>query len=166
MVAVKDSQQAVAPPAAGADEAPAAAEVSRGNRRGAAWLCAGVALLAVGAFWLVHRALIDDAYITLAYARNLATRLHWGLIATEPANAATSPLNVLLLAAATALLRLSGGVHPEWGLGVVFVASAVALAWWWSRIADALRRRLRRCSGWRWCCSTRSCSPPPAWRWC
>ncbi len=49
MVAVKDSQQAVLPPAEGVAEAPAAAEESRGNRRGAAWLCGGAALLAVGA---------------------------------------------------------------------------------------------------------------------
>ena len=139
MVAVTDSQQAVIAPAEGADEEPAAAGESSGGRRGAAWLCGGAALLAVGAFWLVHQALIDDAYITLSYARNLATRLHWGLIATEPANAATSPLNVLLLGAATALLRLGGGVHPEWALGVVFVGCAVALAWWWSRVAEALR---------------------------
>ncbi len=109
------------------------------DRRSTTWLCGAAAVLAVGLFWLVHEALIDDAYITLSYARNLATRLHWGLIPTEPANSATSPLNVLLLGGTTALLRLSGGVYPVWGLGVVFVGSAVALAWWWSRIADALR---------------------------
>ncbi len=93
------------------------------DRRSATWLCGGAAVLAVGVFWLVHEALIDDAYITLSYARNLATRLHWGLIPTEPANSATSPLNVLLLGGTTALLRLSGGVYPVWGLGVVFVGA-------------------------------------------
>ena len=103
------------------------------------WLCAGAAALAGAAFWLAHQALIDDAYITLSYARNLATHLHWGLIPTEPANSATSPLNVLLLAAATVLLRLTGAVYPIWGLGLVFVGSTVALAWWWSRVAIALR---------------------------
>ncbi len=103
------------------------------------WLCGGAALLAVGLFWLVRNALIDDAYITLSYARNLATHLHWGLIPTEPSNAATSPLNVLLLGGVTALLRLSGGIEPIWALGVVFVGSAVTLAWGWSRIAAALR---------------------------
>ncbi len=96
-------------------------------------------MLAACLFWLVRGALIDDAHITLSYARNLATDLHWGLIPTEPANSATSPLNVLLLGIATALLRLSGGVHPVWGLGVVFVGSAVALAWGWSRVAATLR---------------------------
>ncbi len=107
--------------------------------RGALMLCGGSALLAVGLFWLVRGALIDDAYITLSYARNLATDLHWGLIPTEPANSATSPLNVLLLGGATALLRLGGGVHPVWGLGVVFVGTAIAMAWWWNRIAIVLR---------------------------
>ena len=102
-------------------------------------LCGGAAALAMAAFWLVRGALIDDAFITLSYARNLATDLHWGLIPTEPANSATSPLNVLLLGGATALLRIGGGVHPIWGLGVVFVGTAVAMAWWWSQIAAALR---------------------------
>lgn len=102
-------------------------------------LCAGTGALALAAFWLVRGALIDDAYITLSYARNVATDLHWGMIPTEPANSATSPLNVLLLGGATALFRLSGGVHPTWGLGAVFVGSAVAMAWWWSQVAGALR---------------------------
>ncbi|MDP9369623.1 MAG: hypothetical protein M3Q03_15330, partial [Chloroflexota bacterium] len=107
--------------------------------RRAAWMCGGTALLAIGLFGLVSGALIDDTYITLSYARNLATHLHWGLILSEPANAATSPLNVLLLGGATALLRLTGGTYPVWALGVVFVGSAVTLAWWWSRVAATLR---------------------------
>ena len=127
---------------------PRVAAIERGRRRvvdreasaaWAPWLCAAAALLAFGAFWLVRLALIDDAYITLSYARNLATSLHWGLIPTEPANSATSPLNVVLLGAATALLRPLGGVQPVWGLGIVFGGSAVAMAWWWSRVATALR---------------------------
>jgi hypothetical protein len=123
---------------------PGVAESGPGDRQASeawrAWaLCAGAGALALAAFWLVRDALIDDAYITLSYARNVATDLHWGLIPTEPANSATSPLNVLLLGGATALLRLTGGVHPIWGLGVVFVGSAVAMAWWWNQIAGALR---------------------------
>jgi hypothetical protein len=137
------------------------AAIERGRRRvvdreasaaWAPWLCAAAALLAIGAFWLVRLALIDDAYITLSYARNLATSLHWGLIPTEPANSATSPLNVVLLGAATALLRPLAGVQPVWGLGIVFGGSAVAMAWWWSRVATASGcRRWRRRSGWGWC---------------
>ncbi len=120
-------------------ELPASEEESHSDQRRATWLCGGSAMLAVCLFWLVRGALIDDAYITLSYARNLATHFHWGLIPTEPANSATSPLNVLLLGSATALLRVSGGVHPVWGFGLVFVGSAVALAWGWSRIATTLR---------------------------
>jgi len=113
-------------------------EQAVGTRLGEVLLCGGAAVLAGGAFWLVRRALIDDAYITLAYARNLATDGHWGLIPTEPANSATSPLNVLLLGGAAALFRLSGGVQPIWGLGVVFVGLAVVMAWCWSRIVATL----------------------------
>ena len=112
---------------------------SPGDLRAALWQCGGAALLAVVLVWLVRQALIDDAYITLAYARNLATNGHWGLILAEPANAATSPLNVLLLGGATAVLRLGGGTDPVWAFGAVFVGSAVALAWGWSRIAAVLR---------------------------
>ncbi|MDP9362824.1 MAG: hypothetical protein M3Q10_01115, partial [Chloroflexota bacterium] len=118
---------------------PARDAASSRDRSRTVLLCGGAALLAAGLFWLVRGALIDDAYITLSYARNLATRLHWGLIATEPANAATSPLNVLLLGGATALLRLGGGIYPVAGLGIVFVGSAVAMAWAWGKVAAALR---------------------------
>ena len=97
------------------------------------------AAVAVGCFWLVRGALIDDAYITLSYARNVATDLHWGLIPTEPANSATSPLNVILLAAATALLRVTGDIHPVWGLAVVFVGLAALLGHWWRQIREVLR---------------------------
>ena len=124
----------------GGEAVPAEAAPEDGSgRRVAAWLCGGAVLLAAALFWLVRGALIDDAYITLAYARNLATGPHWGLIASEPANAATSPLNILLLGGATALLRLGGEVDPVAGLGVVIVGSALAMAWWWGRIAAALR---------------------------
>ena len=42
---------------------------------------------------------IDDAYIQLQYARTLIESGTWGFYAGYPANTATSPLNVLLLAA-------------------------------------------------------------------
>jgi hypothetical protein len=88
---------------------------------------------------MVRGSLIDDSYITLSYARTLAVHLHWGMIPQEVANSATSPLNVLLLAAATTLLRVSGGVHPVAALGVVFAGCLVMTAWGWSRIVRALR---------------------------
>ncbi|MDN5860892.1 MAG: hypothetical protein L0H84_19985, partial [Pseudonocardia sp.] len=81
------------------------------------------AIAAAGAFLLVHDALIDDAYITMSYARNVAFHLHWGLIPDEVANSATSPLNVLLLAAITVVVR-----DPVVAVGVLFVASVVLVA--------------------------------------
>ena len=89
--------------------------------------------LGVLAFLLVRSALVDDAYITVDYARNLAFGLHWGLIAAETANSATSPLNVVVLAAATLVVR--DGVVA---VGVVFVLVLVLTAHWLSRIAADL----------------------------
>ena len=83
---------------------------------------------------MVHRSLIDDAFITLAYARTLAFHFHWGLVPQEPANSATSPLNVILLGAATALTR-----RPVWAVGIVYVVSNVGLAWWLTKTALSLR---------------------------
>jgi hypothetical protein len=103
-----------------------------------AWL-AVVLLLAMGVYWLVKDSLIDDSYITLAYARNLAVHFHWGLIPQEIANSATSPLNVLSLAAVMAVLRIPGGVHAGLAAGVLFVACMLAVAWAWLRIGRALR---------------------------
>ncbi len=48
---------------------------------------------------LFRNALVDDAYITLDYARTLLGAGTWGLRPGLPANSATSPLNVILLAA-------------------------------------------------------------------
>lgn len=80
--------------------------------------CALAALL----FWLLHEALIDDAYITLTYARNLAFHLHWGLLPDQVSNTATSPLNVLVLGAVTFVVR-----RPVDALGLVYIANAAAL---------------------------------------
>lgn len=48
---------------------------------------------------------IDDAYIQLQYANNVATHGTWGMFPDRVANTATSPLNVLLLAF---FVRLTG----------------------------------------------------------
>ena len=108
------------------------------GRWAGAWL-AVVSLLAVAVYWLIKYSLIDDSYITLGYARNLAVHFHWGLIPQETANSATSPLNVLLLAALMDLLRISGGVHEGLAVGVLFVACMLAVGWAWLRIGRALR---------------------------
>jgi hypothetical protein len=101
-------------------------------------LIAGAALAMSVIFLLVKDSLIDDAYISLAYARNFALHLHWGLIADETSNTVTSPLNALLLGGLTAATRLGGGVHPIAALGLLSVAEAGLLAWVWIRIARAL----------------------------
>ncbi|NAZ78352.1 hypothetical protein GTQ99_23515, partial [Kineococcus sp. T13] len=81
-----------------------------------------VVLVAVATFWLVHEALVDDAYITLTFARNLAELGHWGLLSAVPSNTATSPGWVLLLGGAVALVR-----SPVAALGVCHVLIAVLL---------------------------------------
>ena len=75
------------------------------------------------AFLLVRGSLIDDSYITLCYARNLAFHGQWALVTGHPANTASSPLNVLLLAAAAFVTR-----HVVLGLGLVFAGSCAGLA--------------------------------------
>ena len=95
--------------------------------------------LAMGlVFLLVRTSLIDDTYITLSYARNVATDLHWGLVPQEVANTATSPLNVLLLAALAFLTGVGGDVRPVLALGILSVATVMVLARAWTRIARSL----------------------------
>ena len=81
------------------------------------------ALLAAAVFWLVHRALIDDAYITMVEARNLAWHGDWGLLPGHLANTATSPLNVALLALLILPLR-----DPVKAVGALYVLNGVVLA--------------------------------------
>lgn len=82
-----------------------------------------VGVVSGAVFWVVHGALIDDSYITLSYARNLALQGHWGLIGAEVSNSATAPLNVLVLATAIAVVR-----EPVVALGMVFVLANIALS--------------------------------------
>jgi hypothetical protein len=101
---------------------------------------ASAGAVAMLTFVLVDSSLIDDAYINLSYARNLAVGLHWGLIPDEVANTATSPLNVILIALATAVLRpLPGAPDAVLGAGIVAVAASVLLAWAWTSIARRIR---------------------------
>lgn len=97
------------------------------------------ALLAAAVFVVVKDALIDDAYITLAYAKNLAVHGQWGLVPGMEANSATSPLNVLLLGALTALTRVSGDPHPVVALGVLTVLTTAVLGWAWTRLCRVYR---------------------------
>jgi hypothetical protein len=74
-------------------------------------------------FWLVHEALVDDAYITLTYARTLGLHGEWGLVEGYQSNTATSPLGVLLLGALVAVVR-----QPLPALGILYVMSCVVTA--------------------------------------
>lgn len=93
-----------------------------GSRRSLLVGVSAVSALAAVLFWLLHDALIDDAYITLTYARNLAFHFHWGMLPGQVSNTATSPLNVLVVGAVTALVR-----DPMAALAVVYVGTAAAL---------------------------------------
>jgi hypothetical protein len=104
-------------------------------------LTAAAGVAAALAFLLVHRSLVDDAYITMTYARNLAFDLHWGLVPGETANSATSPLNVLLLAAITVVVR-----SPVVAVGVLFVVTVVVTARWFAALARELS--LSRATPW------------------
>ncbi|HKP92115.1 MAG TPA: hypothetical protein VJT75_19250 [Thermoleophilaceae bacterium] len=110
----------------------------RGQRGRDVALVAGAGLAMLAILVAVRDGITDDGYITLAYAKNLALHLHWGLIPQETANTATSPLNVLLLGAITAVTRVSGDAHPVIALAVLSVGLAMVLAWGWLRIARAL----------------------------
>ncbi|WP_336027878.1 hypothetical protein [Geodermatophilus sp. FMUSA9-8] len=96
-------------------------------------LAGGAAVVAALCFLLVRASLIDDAYITLSYARNLAEEFHWGLTPFRTANSATSPLNVLVLGLAAFVVR-----DPVWGLGVVFVVLTALQALGLARLARRL----------------------------
>jgi hypothetical protein len=60
---------------------------------------AGLALAVFLYLSLFQSALIDDAFITLRYAKTLFQSGTWGFYAGHVSNTATSPLNVILLAA-------------------------------------------------------------------
>ncbi len=137
---VSQSRMAIAPPEfAGPLRYRTAAAPARRRRRLFRPLVPSVPLLvAVGAgvttlavFPLVSGALVDDAYITLTYARNLAFHAHWGVNLDGVAHTATSPLNVLLLAAVAAVVR-----QPVVAAGVVFALCVAATGWWAARTAS------------------------------
>lgn len=98
--------------------------------------CAALGGLGAALVFLVaHQALIDDAYITLDYARSLAQHGQWALVPGHPANTATSPLNVLLLAG---LIVLSG--HPVVSVGILLIVSLAATGAALSAICARLER--------------------------
>src|SRR5215470_14805109 len=66
-----------------------------------ALLAAGLALY----LSLFRDSLIDDAFITLSYARSLVTSGTWGFYSGHVSNTATSPWNVMLLISARCVTR-------------------------------------------------------------
>jgi hypothetical protein len=103
-------------------------------RNGTIILLAAVGLVAAGVFVVARNAIVDDAYITLSYARNLAFHLHWGLTAQETSNTQTSPLNAITLAVLTAIVR-----RPILALGILYVVTNVLTAYGLLRVARATR---------------------------
>jgi hypothetical protein len=92
-----------------------------------------IAVIAIVVFAFARTTLVDDAYITLSYARNVAFHLHWGLVPTATANTATSVLNVWVLALFTAITR-----RPVLALGIVYVLSTLAFEYGLRRVARAV----------------------------
>lgn len=84
---------------------------------------------AVAVVVAMRSAMPDDAYITLDYARELAERGHWGMVPGLDANAATSPMNVWLLAAGTALTG-----RPAVAVLLVLALALGATTWWAARL--------------------------------
>ncbi|MGW5724266.1 hypothetical protein ACWEVP_49455 [Amycolatopsis sp. NPDC003865] len=98
-------------------------------------LPAAVACVSAAVFLLARPHLVDDTFITLAYARNLAFHGHWGLLADATSNSATSPANVLALAALTFVVR-----DAVFAAGALYVLSQVALVLALRRLGTALPR--------------------------
>ncbi|UJW34443.1 hypothetical protein L3Q67_12105 [Saccharothrix sp. AJ9571] len=94
---------------------------------------AGAAAVSAVVFVLAKPHLIDDTYITLSYAKNLALHGHYGLIADGVANTATSPLNVLSLAALTVVVR-----DAVFAAAVLFVLAQVLLALGLRRLGERI----------------------------
>lgn len=96
------------------------------------------AVLGAALSWVASDGLTDDTYITLSYARNVAEHAHWGLTPGMTSNAATSPLNVLLLALFTVLLRPVAGVDPVLALGVLTTVLCALAGWCAAKAAQRL----------------------------
>ena len=111
------------------DSVPRATEDLPERRR---WvLPAVVAVLSAGAFELFRPHLIDDTFITLSYARNLALHGHWGLIELGTSNTATSPLSVLVLGALTFVVR-----NAVLAAGILYVLCQVVIVAGLRRVGD------------------------------
>lgn len=96
------------------------------------------AALALFASWFTHTSLTDDAYISLAAARNLAEHGRWGVVESLTANTSTSPLNVLVLGFFTWVTMLFGSSAPVVALAITNVLCGLIIGW----SADSICRSL------------------------
>lgn len=99
----------------------------------AAWAATVGAAAGAVVFLLAHHAFPDDGYISLSYARTLATTGTWGVYPGVTDNTQTGPLNVWLLAG-----QIASGVDPVAAVGVLLAATLAVSGWW----ADGIRRDL------------------------
>jgi hypothetical protein len=119
-VQVRTDERAASGQALGVDRGVAVRELLR---PGSLALLGLAAVLAASVLWALQDALIDDAFITLDYARTLAFHGDWGALPGIPSNTATSPLNVAILAAVTLVIR-----DPMVALWIVTILNAVVLS--------------------------------------
>lgn len=122
--------------------APSAAPTSAAVRRNQAtwWVPLGApGFVAAVVFMVARRGLVDDAYITLDFARTLALHGVWGVSPAETANTQTSVLNASVLAGLTVVLRsvlvAAGIVWIGSMAGVGGFTAAIARRLGWSRWA-------------------------------
>src|SRR4028119_2485568 len=103
---------------------------SEGLRRDAG-LTALVVACGIGTYLLARTALVDDAYITLSYARNVALTGTWGVLSAVPSNTGTPPRGALVCAASPPLSHARNvALAGTWGLlSDVPSNTATAPAW-------------------------------------
>ena len=118
---------------------------ARRPARDAGWVTAAASLFAVGWFWFAQWRVagtfglssfpLDDSWIHLQFARNLAEGQGFAYNAGVPVAGSTAPLWTLLLAAVFALF----GSHPFWAkpIGIALTLATALLtrrlAWQWTR---------------------------------
>lgn len=79
-----------------------------------AWFRYSVLAILIALYFLAFQyALIDDAFISLDYAKTIVTTGRWGLTPMQVTNTATSPLNVILMALLARIMGISTRI-PIW----------------------------------------------------
>lgn len=81
-------------------------------------------VLGAAVCWLMHRALADDALITVSFARTLAESGTWGVYPGLTAHTQTSPLNAWLIAAGVVAVG-----HPIVVVGSLLCTCLGVIGW-------------------------------------